>query len=124
MNTQKILIIDDEKDLSEALSEALKSEGYEVSQAGNGKEGLSMALSEHPDLILLDILMPEMDGHDLLKKLREDEWGKTAKVVVMTVLDTMDSVAEVLEEGVVDYVVKSEVSLVNTIEKVKEILGK
>lgn len=124
MSDQKtILVIDDEKDLTAAMSTALEDEGFKVLTADDGKEGLAQALEHKPDLILLDILMPEMDGHEVLKRIRADEWGKEAKVVVMTVLDDMDSVAEVLEDGARDYIVKTDIKLEKMVEKVKEVLG-
>ena len=124
MSDQKtILVIDDEKDLTTAMSTALEGEGFKVLTAADGKEGLAQALEHKPDLILLDILMPEMDGHEVLKRIRADEWGKEAKVIIMTVLDDMDSVAEVLEDGARDYIVKTDIKLEKMVEKVKEVIG-
>ena len=73
---KKILIVEDEEDMLRALVDELGHEGFETLEAKNGKEGLSIALKERPDLILLDILMPEMDGMAVMKHLRGDVWGK------------------------------------------------
>ena len=119
----KILIVDDEKDLAEAISTALSYEGYQTLKAHDGEEGLKMALEEKPDLIFLDIMMPKMDGIAVLKALKEDEWGRTAKVIIMTVLDDMDKIAEVTEQGGEGYILKSDITLEKIVEKTKETLG-
>ena len=114
-----ILIIDDESDLLDALKAGLEQEGFIVYGAKNGEEGLALALIKKPDLILLDMLMPKKDGLTVLKELREDEWGKTVVVIVMTVLDDLEKVAQVVEAGVDEYIIKSSVSLGAIVEKVK-----
>ncbi len=125
MNTHNktILIIDDEVDLRNALITALEYEGFGTRTAEDGEKGLEMALSEKPDLILLDIMMPKMDGTEVLKNLRADEWGKNAKVIVMTALDDLEKVAGIIEAGGDEYLVKSDVPLSGIIEKVKTKLG-
>jgi len=123
MNTEqskKVLVIEDEQDLREALKTALSNESFEVHTAGDGEVGLQMALEVKPDLILLDLMMPKLDGLGVLKALREDEWGKNVKVIVMTALDDLERVAEVLEHGGSEYLVKSNISLGTVVAKVKE----
>lgn len=73
---KKILIVEDEESLLKTLGEKFTLEGFEVVKAQNGVEGLRVALQEHPDLILLDIVMPVMGGMEMLGKLRQDDWGK------------------------------------------------
>lgn len=80
----KILIIEDERSLLMALSEKFAREGFEVLTASNGKTGLKSALKNRPDLILLDILMPVMDGMTMLKELRKDPWGMDVFVLILT----------------------------------------
>jgi CheY-like chemotaxis protein len=81
---EKILIIEDDASLRMALSEKLARAKFEVLTAGNGKVGLKSALINKPDLIILDILMPVMDGMTMLKKLRKDLWGATVYVIMLT----------------------------------------
>lgn len=119
---KKILIVEDESDLREALATALSYEGYETLMATDGELGLEMALAHKPDLILLDILMPKMDGIAALKRLRHDAWGSTVRVIVMTVLDDLDKVAEVIDEHG-EYIVKSGITLGGIVEKVKSRLS-
>lgn len=71
---KKILIVEDEKNLRTAIVDVLQYENFETLEAKNGKEGLKLALKEHPDLILLDLFMPEMDGMTALGKIRRDVW--------------------------------------------------
>lgn len=121
--TKKVLIVEDESDLREALTTALGAEGFAVLGAADGEAGLQVALGEHPDLILLDITMPKMNGLDVLRALRADAWGKEVKVIVMTNHDDMGKIAEVLEAGGNEYVVKADASLAGIVAKAKEKLG-
>ena len=79
-----ILIIEDEKSLRNAVVDLLHAKSFLVIEAKNGREGMELALSKHPDLILLDLIMPEMDGMSVLKKIREDKWGVTVPVIILT----------------------------------------
>jgi len=115
-----ILIIEDEPDVREALKTVLEQQQFAVLLAEDGEVGLTMALQEKPDLVLLDITMPKMNGIEVLKSLRADDWGKGVKVIVMTVLDDLSKVAEVLEAGGDEYLIKSESTLESIVEKIKE----
>lgn len=108
MTRKKILIVEDEPTLLKALqAEFSREDGFDVIIAHDGEEGLKVALSEHPSLILLDLLMPKMDGMAMLKKLREDTWGKNVKVIILTNLDERGKVAEAVQNEVFDYMIKS-----------------
>lgn len=120
---KKILIVDDEASLGNVLATALSYEGYTTLKATDGEAGLALAEKELPDLIILDIMMPKVDGITMLKKLRENEDMKKIKVIVMTALDDMGKIAEVLEAGGDDYIVKSKIELDGIIAKVKLKLG-
>jgi DNA-binding response OmpR family regulator len=121
----KILIIDDEEAMRNALIDKFERAGFaEVFTANNGEEGLASALKEHPDVILLDILMPKKDGITMLKELRMDEWGKAAKVIILTNFDTTE---EMLKEVTLTepsyYLLKSNWRIDDVIAKTKEMLG-
>lgn len=80
MKTQKtILIIENEKSLRGALVDVLSTRDFTTIEAKNGKQGVKLAFAKHPDLILLDIIMPEMDGMDVFRKVRENTWRKMEK---------------------------------------------
>ena len=80
-----LLIVDDEDIVYKALSTQFNQEEVEIISTKDGVQGLEAATSHHPDIILLDLVMPKMDGITMLSKLRQDEWGKTAKVIVLSV---------------------------------------
>lgn len=117
---KKILIIEDEMVLAKALVNKFSKEGFNIATARNGEEGLEMALKQKPDLILLDIIMPKMDGLTMLEQLRKDEWGKNVKVILLTNLSDEEKLARALQEGVHDYLVKSDWKIEDVVEVVKD----
>lgn len=119
MNDKKkvILITEDEDAMRLALTDMISYEGYHVIEAKDGEEGLAVAFREHPDLILLDILMPRMDGLEMLKKLRADEWGAKVPIFVLTNLGGNDEIAKMVENNVFEYFVKSDVKIREVIDK-------
>lgn len=124
-NKKVILITEDEEMLRSVVRAKLTNEGFSVIEANNGEEGLAMSLGEHPDLILLDIMMPKMDGMSMLKKLREDEWGKNVPVIMLTNISSGDENInkEITELEPTYYLIKNNESLKNVVEKIKERLG-
>lgn len=123
--TKKILIVEDEDDQREVLADEFKDQGFEVLIAKNGKEGLEVSQNKKPDLILLDIVMPVMDGISMMTKLRKDStWGKEVPIILLTNL-TSDSdkvIKAVSENDPAYYLVKSDWDLSNVVEKTKECL--
>jgi DNA-binding response OmpR family regulator len=118
MEQHKIVIAEDETILLRGLTDRFTQEGFAVFPAENGAEALKLALENHPDMILLDIVMPVMDGMTALKKLREDEWGKTAKVIFLTNLSDSDKVSDAVAHGVYDFLIKVDWSLDNLVKRV------
>jgi DNA-binding response OmpR family regulator len=119
----KILIIEDEEIAYKTVKEKLVSEGFEVLVATDGLEGLKLAKSEHPDLILLDLLMPKFDGLTMLKRLREDDWGADAKVIVLSNLGDPRDITKGVDIGlndIAEYMVKTDWSLEDMVAKIKE----
>ncbi len=96
----------------------------ETIQARNGEQGLHLALEKHPDLVILDLLMPEMDGLTMIKKLREDEWGKNVPVIILTNVnpDTNSTLQAIVANQPAYYFVKSDIKLDHLVEKVNEVL--
>ena len=124
MDKKRILIVEDEESIQKAISDALVNQEFATLTARDGEEGLGIALKEHPDLILLDILMPKMDGMIMLQKLRVDEWGKTAPVIILTNVDPSANsvINSVLQNEPAYYLVKSDVKLEGIVEKIKDVL--
>ena len=118
--SKKILVVEDDRVLRRVIADHLKFEGFSVIEAEDGETGLATALSEHPDVSLLDVVMPKMDGMALLKELREDEWGKQAKVILLTNLNDSEMVSRAMQRGVTDYLVKADWDIQSIVEKVKE----
>ncbi|MEM6396453.1 MAG: response regulator transcription factor [Bacteroidota bacterium] len=106
MDSTKILIIDDEPDIIEFLSYNLEKEGYQTMAASNGQEGLKMAERENPDLIIVDIMMPEMDGVELCRQLREKDKFKRTIITFLTAREEDYSQIAALDMGGDDYITK------------------
>lgn len=120
METKKILVVEDEAMIRRALVEKMSEDkSFVVMSAKNGKDGLDAALREHPDFILLDLIMPVMGGMEMLSRLREDEWGKTAKVMFLSNLSDSEKVAEGVAKGVYEFMIKSNVDVTEILKHVK-----
>jgi len=119
---KKILIVEDEVSLLNVLSEKLKLEGFEVLEAKNGEEGLDLALKRKPDLILLDIIMPKMDGVTMLGNLRENNWGKHVPVIILTNLSSGSDILKAVEKKAFSYLIKSDWKLEDVVKKIKKAL--
>jgi CheY-like chemotaxis protein len=124
--TQKtILIIEDEKSLRGAMVDILSAKGFLVIEARNGREGVEMAVIKKPDLIVLDLIMPEMDGMTALKKIREGAWGKKVPIIILTNLSATNeqSVTDAVAHKLTHYLIKSDWRLHDIVKKIGEILG-
>jgi response regulator RpfG family c-di-GMP phosphodiesterase len=116
----KVLIIEDEESLREMYSEKFKHEGFEVITAKEGKEGLETAIKYDPDIILLDLMMPVMDGKKMLRELRKIPKFKNLPVVVLTNAGDIDSIKETVHyEHANEFFIKSNVSMDDVVKKVK-----
>lgn len=118
-----ILVVEDEPALLWALSDKLGAEGFEVIQGTSGKQALDLAIEKKPDLILLDIMMPHVSGLEFLKQLKEDDWGKTVPVFMLTSFDDADIQQEAKDYGAEEYLIKKDWSLDQIIEKIKNRIG-
>jgi CheY-like chemotaxis protein len=118
----KILIIDDDKTLQMMLKTVLLSHGFDVISTFSGEEGLSMALSEKPDFIILDVIMPGVKGREVCRKLKADPQTKDIPVLFLSSKDSEDDVAAELQAGAVGHVTKP-VNSMSLVRKLKQILG-
>lgn len=123
MSKETILVVDDNSDLREALEAALTNAGFTTVVAEDGVAGLEAALKYKPNLILLDIMMPNMNGHQMLSELRRDAWGKQAQVLFLTNLDDPKDIVESFERAGDDFIIKSNTSLKDIVTKVKQHLA-
>ncbi len=118
----KIALIEDDKVLSKALGGELEDAGFEVVHAYDGEQGFNVVKTEKPDLVLLDIIMPKLDGVSLLKRLKEDEEIKTIPVVMLTVFGSHEKIANTIEIGADAYFIKDQQSMSNVVNAVKGML--
>jgi len=120
MNTKKILIVDDTKSYLWVLSQTFISAGFSVVTAENGEVGLVKVKEEKPDLILLDITMPIMDGITMSKKLKEE--GIQTPIIFLTNMSDTKNISEA-SENATDYIIKSDISVDDVVARVREKLG-
>ncbi len=118
-----ILVVEDETLMVNALKKKLEAEDFNVLVAKDGSEGLNIALEKHPDLVLLDVILPVMDGMTALKNLRADSWGKDVPVIILTNLSRAATIEESKKKGVNTYLVKTDWKLAEVVQKVKYELG-
>lgn len=119
--TKKILIIDDDEDIRNLLYTTLASEGFNVITASSGKEGLELLMDVNVDCILLDVMMPEMDGWETLRMIRAQESTKDIPVIMVTVKDSRMDKLTAIKEKATDYITKP-FNLEDLIKRVRKVL--
>ncbi len=120
----KIVCAEDDKMISTSLVEGFTGAGFEVTPAYDGEEALAKIKEVKPDVILLDIMMPKLDGIGVVWELKANAEVAKIPVVMLTNLSDPTTVSKILEAGVTDYLLKSEQSIDEIIEKVKEVMGR
>ena len=120
--SQTILFIEDEAAAQKSLGFALKNQGYTVISALDGESGLRLAKTQKPSLILLDLILPKIDGFEVLEQLKNDSETRDIPIVILTNLERMDDVEQALELGAKTYLTKSSYTLAEVVEKVKKAL--
>ena len=118
MGSRKIVIIEDEQDLAIALSENLTSKGFAVKIAKNGEEGVDIIKQYHPDLILLDSILPGMSGVDVLESLKTMREEKNIPIIMLSNLDDPEDVKEARKYGIEEYLVKTDWKLADVVAKI------
>lgn len=121
--SKTILVTDDDKLLRDSIVAMLRGEGYEVTEAEDGQQSLNMALTQHPDLIITDVHMPQMDGLTMVNQLREDEWGKSVSVIVLSNDDTTNAINSALQSGITIYLSKNTLDPSTLQQQVAMVLG-
>jgi len=119
---KKILFIEDEPTLQKTLGRALEQEGFEILSALDGEIGITKAKESKPDLILLDLILPKMDGFEVLKRLKENEETKDIPVIILTNLENPEDIEKVLSLGATTYLVKANYDLEEVIDKIEDML--
>jgi DNA-binding response OmpR family regulator len=118
----KILIVEDDRFLRELIARKLRNEGYEVLEAVDGEEGLKRIKEERPDLVLLDLILPGIDGFEVLAKAKEDPDTAQIPVIILSNLGQREEIERGLKLGAIDYLIKAHFTPGEIIEKIKNIL--
>ena len=116
---KKLLIVDDEELVIKAIKQKFELEGFDVISDMNGNDALKIAQKEHPDIILIDVSIPGINGNEMVKELRKDDWGKTVPVMFITNSLGLNHLVEPTEYGPQDFLVKSDWKLSDIVSKVK-----
>ena len=120
---KKILFIEDEASLQKAVGDALAEEEIEIISALDGQAGLRLAKDQKPDLILLDLVMPRLDGIEVLKRLKDSQETKNIPVIVLTNSEKMEDVQQAIDSGATTYLIKINYKLDEVVEKIKGVLN-
>jgi len=119
---KKILIVEDDKFLRELISRKLKEEGFDIVEAIDGEEGIKKLKEENPDLVLLDLILPGIDGFEVLSKAKEDSKTSSIPIIILSNLGQREEVEKGLKLGAIDYLIKAHFTPGEIIEKIKSIL--
>ncbi len=120
---QKIAIIEDDQVISQMYRMKFEADGFEVQLADNGERGVALVEEFKPDMILLDLKMPTMDGDEALTQIRSHDWGKTIPVIILTNLGEEEAPKSLRKLGIHSYIVKANLTPRQVVSQVKEALG-
>jgi two-component system phosphate regulon response regulator PhoB len=120
---KKILFVEDDDALSNVYLTRLEAEGFDVKRVSNGEDALATALDYHPDLVLLDVMMPRVSGFDVLDILRNTPETSDLKITMLTALGQESDIQRAKELGVNEYLIKSQVVIADVVDKIREQLG-
>lgn len=119
----KIAIIEDDSVISQMYRMKFEADGFDVQLANNGKSGVALIETFAPDMVLLDLQMPQMGGDEVLSIIRKTEWGKNIPVIILTNLGEEESPKEIRALGIHSYIVKADLTPRQVVQRVKEALG-
>lgn len=118
----KIAIVEDDIAIVQMYRMKFESEGYEVAFANDGEQGLGVIEDFQPDIVLLDLMMPIMDGTEMLTKLRQQPWGKNLRVIILTNMGESEAKSDIHDLGVTEFIVKADMTPRQVAERVKQLL--
>jgi len=120
MEKKKILVVEDSPYLAESLKDMLTIKGYEAILAEDGREGVSMAIEQLPDLILLDIRLPDIDGYEVYRRIRTNDWGAKANIIVLTASESTENISKNIDLPKEDILFKPDWSVSDLLAKIAE----
>lgn len=119
----KIAIVEDDIAIVQMYRMKFETEGYDVASAADGKQGLELIEDFQPDIVLLDLMMPIMGGAEMLEKMRDTDWGKDTKVIILTNMGESEAPSGINNLGVEEFIVKADMTPKQVAERVKQALG-
>jgi len=119
MEKKSVLIIEDSPYLAESLVDMISLRGYEAIKTSTGTEGIEFALAKKPDLILLDIRLPDIDGYDVYRRIRENEWGAKSKIMVLTASESIENISKNIDLPTELILFKPDWSVNDLLEKIE-----
>lgn len=123
MSTKTVLIIEDSSVLADTLHDILVMHGYNALVALSGKEGIRLALREHPDLVMLDIRLPDMTGYEIFQQIREDDWGATARIMILTASEAVEQISKNVNLPLEHILFKPDLSVAKIAERIEQRLA-
>jgi len=123
MEQKRILIVEDSSYLAESLVDMLEIKDYHPLVAPTGREAVEMAITEQPDLILLDIRLPDIDGYEVFRRIRANEWGATAKIMVLTASESTENISKNINLESENVLFKPEWSVSDLLKRIEERLA-
>lgn len=118
-STETVLIIEDDTNIRDMYGDALSAAGLTVYKAQNGEDGVVQALKERPKVVLVDIMMPGMGGHEVVSRIRKDAWGKTARIIFLTNMTDADNVVAAVAQKPEEYIIKSQTEIKDVVNMVR-----
>lgn len=123
METPTVLVIEDSSYLADSLVDMLDMHNYHSLHAATGLDGVTLALQHEPDLILLDIRLPDISGYEVYRRIRETDWGKTARIMVLTASESVDNIAKNIDLPSEYVMFKPDWSITQLMGKITQRLG-
>ncbi|MCB9816894.1 response regulator [Candidatus Nomurabacteria bacterium] len=120
MSQKTVLVIEDSPYLAESLEDMLAIKGHKALIAPNGREGAMMAIEHQPDLILLDIRLPDIDGYEVYRRIRENDWGKDSNIMVLTASESTENISKNIDLPTDLILFKPEWSVPDLLERIEE----
>ena len=120
MESKQILVIEDSPYLAESIVDMLTMRGYQTLVAQNGRDGAMMAIEQQPDLILLDIRLPDIDGYEVYRRIRENEWGAKANILILTASESIDVISKNIDLPVDHILFKPEWSVSDLLDRIQK----
>lgn len=123
MEKKKVLIVEDSPYLAESLVDMLEMKDHDPIVAPTGREAVAIAIEQQPDLILLDIRLPDIDGYEVYRRIRENEWGAKANIVILTASESIDNISKNIDLPREDVLFKPEWSVQDLLAKIEQKLN-